>query len=167
MNLNRQLAAVVHGRPANYEAAADDATEATEAPYEMADMGRERQDSHSPPPPATSLMSSPVIRTVRRRIGYRRCADNSCGTYCEHFECLYCAVHCTGTPRTDPVCPVHYDYPFRCKVDTEWCMNHYPADGSCADSLCAMHCNNPACERHCQRQQRPSTNRSRGLRTQR
>ena len=129
-----------------------------------------------PPPPPLSSAPQPVDQTRgsdRKR--YRRitvdavCADADCTKRCESQGCNWCAVHCPGLPRTSAICKSHYDFPGRCTEVSVWCLNKHPVLLPCRDDRCASHCMDTACDRHFgpDKPTRPSTNRTRGLRTAR
>ena len=128
------------------------------------------------PPPPLSSAPQPVDQTRgsdRKR--HRRitvdavCADADCTKRCESQGCNWCAVHCPGLPRTSAICKSHYDFPGRCTELSVWCLNKHPVLLPCRDDKCASHCMDTACDRHFgpDKPTRPSTNRTRGLRTAR
>ena len=123
----------------------------------------------TPPPAADSHTSSDDAKRTgksRRVTVPIQCADNCCDKRCEAYGCLYGAIHCPGTPASAVVCTVHYDFAGRCPEKSFWCLNRVPADGSCIENLCGVHCMNTACPRHFgeDKPTMPSTNRKRGLR---
>ena len=128
------------------------------------------------PPPPLSSAPQPVDQTRGSdRERHRRitvdavCADADCTKRCEPQGCNWCAVHCPGLPRTSAICKSHYDFPGRCTELSVWCLNKHPVLLPCRDDKCASHCMDTACDRHFgpDKPTRPSTNRTRGLRTAR
>ena len=128
------------------------------------------------PPPPLSSAPQPVDQTRGSdRKHHRRitvdavCADANCTKRCESQGCNWCAVHCPGLPRTAAVCKSHYDFPGRCTELSVRCLNKHPVQLPCRDDRCASHCMDTACDRHFgpDKPTRPSTNRTRGLRTAR
>ena len=127
-----------------------------------------------PPPPPSPAADSHKTRTGKSRritVGVP-CHNLGCTKNCEAYECKWCAVCCPHLPTSGKVCAVHHDRPNRCKEPSTWCRNPIPtaADGpQCTTSRCKQHCNDLQCPRHYgpDKPDRVSTNRKRGLRTQR
>jgi hypothetical protein len=153
-------------------------------------QGQVKQMPPPPPPPlppagvpprrlmpanvrALGAMPADVLRApgaMRRRITVDTvCADAKCTSRCETERCNWCARHCPGKPHTAAVCIPHYDFPQRCTETSFWCLNKHPADPACRGDRCKQHCMDTACTRHygADVPTRPSTNRTRGFRTQR
>ena len=107
-------------------------------------LGRRLQN-----PPALRRPPQPSSST-RRAIFL--CADPQCNNRAgrsDYADCMWCEIHCRGTPSSAAVCSVHYDFPFRCTEPSLWCLNKtsamYPG---CIESKCARHCKSSACLWH-------------------
>ena len=117
-----------------------------------------------PPPPPPPPTAEGADRAAKKKAGKRRvteefCRAQGCWKLTELSKvasCASCALH-----SKDKTCRVHWDIPGKC-ADVG-CQLKHPDGNEC--KFCRKHCTDPDCVPH-NKPPRPSTNKSRGLRSQ-
>ena len=119
------------------------------------------------PPHGFVVPKAPVYQDSRRITTQLICQTPGCQLMREAVVCNFCACHCDWHwPTADqPLCKVHWDQPLRCKTVTMFCKHNHPTPDKSDCTMCRQHCTRGAdCAYHSQAA-KPSSNRSRGLRS--
>ena len=99
-----------------------------------------------PAHPGPTPSAAPPRKTPFRKL---KCASSGCSPNRKADECIWCAYHCPGTEHSANVCPVHYNFPFRCTEESIFLPEQVCGKNPlCIDLKCGDHCKMPDCPRH-------------------